>query len=57
MMEKNKKKGYNLGLILGILGFLAGVYLVIEGDYVIGIAGGIASAGLAVMNYKAKKPN
>lgn len=53
MQNSNKKS--NLGLYLGVLGALAGIFLITQGDYLIGISGGIASAGLAYINYKAKK--
>ena len=53
-MTKNKKTS-NLGLYLGILGTLAGIYLIVQGDYLVGVSGGIASAGLVYINYKALK--
>jgi len=54
LMQKNKKK-YNFGFYIGIIGALAGIFLTIQGNYFLGVAGGLASAGLAVMNYRATR--
>lgn len=54
-MEKKKKNTFNLGLIIGIAGTLAGIYLIIAGDTFFGICGSIASAGLAYQSYVATK--
>ncbi|WP_350287250.1 hypothetical protein [uncultured Croceitalea sp.] len=56
-MTKNKGKGAKMGMVIGIIGFLAGIFLVIQENYLIGISGGIASAGLAWINYNATKQN
>ena len=53
MPNKNKKS--NLGLYLGVAGALAGIFLITQGDYLIGISGSIASTGLAYIDYKAKQ--
>lgn len=50
-MEKKKKNTFNLGLIIGVAGTLAGIYLIITGDTFIGIFGSIASAGIAYQSY------
>ncbi len=50
-----EKKGYNWGLIMGVIGTIAGIFLIVEGDYLIGISGGIASAGLAYISYAKSK--
>lgn len=54
-MTSQRKKVSKLGLLLGILGCLAGILLIVEGKYFIGIAGTIASAGLVLMQYKANR--
>ena len=41
----------NLGLIIGILGFIAGIALLFTESWFIGIFGGIASAGIAYKGY------
>ena len=51
----NTKKNFNLGLILGILGAIAGILLLFMGNYLIGIFGSIASAGLAWQSYNSHK--
>ena len=50
-MEKKKKREFNLGLIVGIAGVVAGIYLLFAGDTLIGIFGTIASAFLAYQSY------
>ena len=42
----------NLGLIIGILGFIAGIALLFTESWFIGLFGGIASAGIAYKGYK-----
>ena len=51
-MSKKKKKSINLGLIIGLLGFIAGIVLMYEGEWIIGIFGSIASAFVAYLSYK-----
>lgn len=51
MNDKSKKKA-NLPLILGSVGFLAGIALAFGENKMIGIFGAIASAGLAYSGYK-----
>jgi hypothetical protein len=48
------KKGItpNVGLILGILGFIAGIALLFGKNWFIGIFGSIASAGIAYKGYR-----
>ena len=54
-MSKKNKKTANLSLILGILGFLAGMGLMFSENWFIGIFGSIASAGLAYKGYQETK--
>ena len=54
MNNKNKNR-VNLPLVLGILGFLAGIGLMFGENKLIGIFGSIASAGLAYKGYKELK--
>ena len=54
-MSKKNKNSVNLGLILGILGFIAGIGLLITENWFIGIFGSIASAGLAYKGYQDSK--
>ncbi len=49
------KKNLNLGLVLGIIGTIAGILLIFMENYLIGIFGSIASAGLAYQSYNSKK--
>lgn len=51
-MNKKHKKTTNLGLIIGILGFIAGIGLLFTESWLIGIFGSIASAGLAYKGYQ-----
>ena len=44
-------KKVNLGLIIGILGSIAGISLLFTESWFIGIFGGIASAGIAYKGY------
>ena len=54
-MSKKNKKTANLSLILGILGFLAGMGLMFSENWFIGIFGSIASDGLAYKGYQETK--
>ena len=42
----------NIGLIIGILGFIAGISLLFTESWFIGLFGSIASAGIAYKGYK-----
>ena len=46
------KKSVNIGLIIGILGFIAGIGLMFGDDWITGFFGSIASAGVAYVSYK-----
>jgi len=50
-MNKNGSNTAKFSIGFGVVGFLAGVYLAITGETVIGIAGAIASAGLAYKGF------
>lgn len=54
-MKNDNKNPYSMGLILGILGLLAGIGLVFSKSYLIGIFGSIASSGLILKGYKDMK--
>ena len=54
-MTKKMKNTGNLGLILGIVGFIAGIWLMFEGNSIIGIFGLIASAAIAYKGYQDAK--
>jgi len=54
-MSEKKESSNNLGLTLGIGGFIAGVYLVYLGDHVIGFFSAIACAGLTYQAYLARR--
>lgn len=54
-MSKKNKKTANLALVLGVLGFLAGIGLMFGESWFIGIFGSIASAGLAYKGYQDSK--
>lgn len=47
-----EKKSANIGLVIGILGFIAGIGLLFTESWVIGIFGSIASAGIAFKGYQ-----
>jgi ABC-type transport system involved in cytochrome bd biosynthesis fused ATPase/permease subunit len=47
-MSKENKRQINLGLIVGTLGFIAGIGLLFTESWLIGIFGSIASAGYQV---------
>lgn len=49
--EQKPKKKVNLALVLGVLGALAGIYLIFYGNRVSGIFGTISSAGLAYVGW------
>ena len=51
-MSKKNKSSVNLALILGILGFIAGIALLFGESWFIGIFGSIASAGVAYKGYQ-----
>ncbi len=50
-MKKNKNNESKIALTLGILGIIAGVFLIFSGNNLIGIFGSIASAGIAIKGY------
>ena len=57
-MSKKNKLSANLGLIIGVLGIIAGIWMMAEENWMIGIFGTIASAGIAYkgyMDWKASK--
>ena len=51
-MSKKDKISTNLGLIIGGLGFIAGIGLLFTESWFIGIFGSIASAGIAYKGYQ-----
>jgi hypothetical protein len=55
MSEKKQKTTFNLGVIVGLAGFIAGIFLILGEDWITGLFGSIASAGLAYMSYKNSK--
>lgn len=54
MSTKNKKSA-NLGLIIGVVGLIAGIILMFGESWRIGVFGSIASAGIAYKGYKDSK--
>ncbi len=54
-MSEQQNKSSNFSFYLGITGFIAGIILAFSDNYVIGIAGAVASAGLAYKAYSDKK--
>ena len=54
-MSKTGKNTVNLGLVIGIMGFLAGIGLMFTESWLIGIFGSIASAGVAYKGYQDSK--
>ncbi|WP_297764021.1 hypothetical protein [uncultured Muriicola sp.] len=54
-MSKINRSNLNLGLILGILGCIAGIGLLFTDSWLIGIFGSIASAGIAYKGYQDSK--
>ena len=53
----NKKNSINIGLVIGVLGFVAGIILLFTESWLIGIFGSIASAGIAIKGYQDMKNN
>lgn len=51
-MSKKHRIQTNLGLIIGTLGFMAGIGLLFTESWLIGIFGSIASAGIAYKGYQ-----
>lgn len=51
-MDKKNKTSLNLGLIIGILGVIAGIGLLFTESWFIGIFGSIAGAGIALKGYQ-----
>ena len=51
-MDKNTTSTSKAKLTLGIMGFIAGIFLMFSDKYIIGIFGGIASAGLALKAFQ-----
>jgi ABC-type transport system involved in cytochrome bd biosynthesis fused ATPase/permease subunit len=49
------KRFLNLGVIIGTLGTIAGIGLLIMGEWLIGGSGTVASAGLAYFSYQNAK--
>jgi len=54
-MSKKNKTSTNLGLIIGIICFIAGIGLLFTESWLIGIFGSIASAGIAYKGYQDSK--
>lgn len=54
-MAKKNKKRVNLGVVIGVLGFLAGIGLMFGDDWITGLFGAIASAGVAYISYKGQQ--
>ncbi len=54
-MTKTKNKTTNSSLVLGVIGFIAGIALMFGEAWFIGIFGSIASAGLAYKGYQESK--
>ena len=54
-MDTKNKNLSKTGLIIGIAGLLCGIGLLFSDNYLIGIFGGIASAGLIIKYYQDKK--
>ncbi|MBO6607187.1 hypothetical protein [Psychroserpens sp.] len=50
-MEKQPRK-FNLIMLIGILGVIAGIALIFTDSWFIGVFGGIASAGITYKSYK-----
>jgi len=51
-MSKKDKAATNPRLIIGIIGFIAGIGLLFTDSWLIGIFGSIASAGIAYKGYQ-----
>lgn len=54
-MSTKEKTSPNLGLIIGMLGVIAGIGLLFTESWIIGIFGSIASAGIAYKGYQDSK--
>ncbi len=50
-MDKNENNGAKFAAALGTIGLIAGVFLIFSGDTFIGIAGSVASAGIAYKGF------
>ena len=50
-MDKNKNNASKVGLVIGIAGVIAGMFLLFSEEWFIGISGTVASAGLAIKGY------
>jgi hypothetical protein len=51
-MKKNNKNTSIFGITIGVIGFLAGLFLIFSGQTFIGIAGCLACAGVAIKGFK-----
>jgi tetrahydromethanopterin S-methyltransferase subunit C len=51
-MNKTNKNKFNIGILIGALGIVAGIYLIIQKDYLFGIFGTLASIGVIYNGYK-----
>ncbi|QBA64539.1 hypothetical protein EQY75_08375 [Muriicola soli] len=54
-INKKNKSSINLGLIIGTIGFIAGIGLLFTESWLIGIFGSIASFGIAYKGYQDSK--
>lgn len=54
-MSEQKKVSTSLGLVVGILGFIAGIALLFTETWFIGLFGAIASAAVAYKGFKDSK--
>ena len=54
-MEKTKRNWEKLFLGVGIITVVSGIFLVVEGNYLIGISGSIVGIGLVFQNIKQLK--
>ncbi|UOY06530.1 hypothetical protein L0P88_21725 [Muricauda sp. SCSIO 64092] len=50
-MDKKQQNAPKTGLIIGVCGFIAGIFLIFSNQIIIGIAGSFASAGIAIKGY------
>lgn len=50
-MRDNNKKSINLGVIIGLFGFISGIVLMFRDDWVTGLFGSIASVFIAYLSY------
>lgn len=50
-MAKNDNNGGKIAATLGTIGLIAGLFLIFSGDTFIGIAGSVASAGIAYRGF------